>query len=62
MELVERHNDTRPPNALHVAPRKLKDEDDVFEDAWNEKIKELTSANGEALGNRGVRRVSILTC
>ena len=34
----------------------------MSEDAWNDKITELTNANWEVLEKRGVRRVSILIC
>jgi acetyl-CoA carboxylase / biotin carboxylase 1 len=48
-EFVERYNDPQPPNVLNFAIRISKDEDNMPEDAWNEKLIELTNANREVL-------------
>jgi len=61
-EFAERYNDAQSPNVLNIALRIFKDEDDMSENAWNEKITELANANRETLEKRGVRRVSILIC
>ena len=61
-EFAEMYNDNQPPNVLNLALRIFKDEDDMHEDAWYEKITELTNANLEVLEKRGVRRVSIMIC
>ena len=50
-ELVERYNDTQPPNVLSLALHIFKDEDDMYEDVWSVKFTELTNADQGTLKN-----------
>jgi acetyl-CoA carboxylase / biotin carboxylase 1 len=62
-EFAERYGGSAaPPNVLNLALRIFKPEDDMSENAWDEKIVELVNKNHNVLSKRGVRRVSVLIC
>jgi acetyl-CoA carboxylase/biotin carboxylase 1 len=55
-------NPSSPPNVLNVALRLFKEEDDMPEEAWLEKLAAFINEQSKTLHERGVGRVSIMLC
>ncbi|KAJ3881247.1 acetyl CoA carboxylase [Lentinula edodes] len=55
-------NPQSPPNVLNVALRLFREEDDMPEDAWFEKLTAFVNEQFSTLRERGVGRVSIMLC
>ncbi|KAJ3936873.1 MAG: acetyl-CoA carboxylase [Lentinula lateritia] len=51
-----------PPNVLNVALRLFREEDDIPEDAWFEKLTAFVNEQSSTLREHGVGRVSIMLC
>ena len=57
MEYQQRYGaNNQPPNVLNMALRVFNEDDDMSEDAWYEKVLELTNNHRDVLARRGVRR------
>ena len=54
--------DAQPPNVLNIALRLFKEEDDLPDQEWFEKIIPFVNERRSTLESRGVRRVSVLLC
>src|SRR5579875_3019939 len=52
----------QPPNVLNIALRLFKEEDDMPEEAWLEKLAAFINQQSKTLHERGVGRVSIMLC
>ncbi|EPQ56622.1 cytosolic acc1, acetyl-CoA carboxylase [Gloeophyllum trabeum ATCC 11539] len=61
-EYAQRYGNSQPPNVLNLALRIFNREDDMSDDAFAEKIHELTNQKKDVLTRRGVRRVTVLVC
>ncbi|KAF7770541.1 hypothetical protein Agabi119p4_6515 [Agaricus bisporus var. burnettii] len=55
-------SDVQPPNVLNIALRVFREEDDLPESEWVEKLIKFANDHTETLTHKGVRRATFLIC